>query len=144
MPENIFEAEWRECLEAHYMHVIRTRDKVTEPSLTVVMHQAGFNDSELAELRVRATMHMDDVDADFVPDLEAFVQTEEPRIIAVGAPDVPPAAVEAVIEPEAEISTEALIEAIEEAAIEAEVMAEVPPLDIPEDDDEAPQQLSLF
>ena len=144
MPENIFEAEWRECLEAHYMHVIRNRDKVTEPSLTVVMHQAGFNDSELAELRVRATMHMDDVDADFVPDLEVLVQTEEPRIIAISAPGVPPAAVETVIEPEAEISAEALIEEIEDEAAEAEAMAEVPSLDIPEDDADAPQQLSLF
>jgi hypothetical protein len=147
MPENIFEAEWRECLEAHYMHVIRTRDKVTEPSLTVVMHQAGFNDSELAELRVRATMHLDDSGADFVPDMNVLEAVEEVRIIAVAVPDAPPAepvSAEAVAEPEAELPVEALIEEIEEAAVEAEQMAEDLPSDIPEDDPDAPQQLSLF
>lgn len=69
MSENIFANEWIECLEAHYVHVIRTKDHVTEPSLTIVMHSAGFSDKQLAELRVRATMHVDDVGADFVPDL---------------------------------------------------------------------------
>ena len=166
MPENIFELEWRECLEAHYMHVIRNRDKVTEPSLTVVMHQAGFIDSELAELRVRATMHVDDVGADFVPDLEALAEKEEPRIIAVAVPAVPeapsaPVATEIVNEPQAEIPagaliegnltesqaeilTEELIEEIEDEAAEAEAMAEVPAPDIPDEDPDAPQQLSLF
>ncbi|MBZ0277492.1 MAG: hypothetical protein K8I60_15205, partial [Anaerolineae bacterium] len=75
--ENIFADEWRECLRAHYMHVIRTQDRVTEPSLRVVMHEAGFNDSELAELRVRATMHVDDVGADFVPDMAVLEAVEE-------------------------------------------------------------------
>ena len=144
MSENIFETEWRECLEAHYMHVIRTRDKVTEPSLTHVMHQAGFNASELAELRVRATMHVDDSGADFVPDMDVLEAVEEARIIAVGAADLPPqpVATETVIEPEAEINTEALIEELEDEAAEAEAMAEAPPPDAPDED--APQQLSLF
>ena len=57
MSENVFADEWHECLRAHYMHVILTNDRVTLPSLSVVMRQAGFNESELAELRVRATMH---------------------------------------------------------------------------------------
>jgi hypothetical protein len=159
MPENIFEAEWRECLEAHYMHVIRNRDKVTEPSLTVVMGQAGFDASELAALRVRATMHVDDSGADFVPDLDALAPAEEPRIIAVAVPDLPPQSEPTPIETEipagalidgnltqsqAEILTEELIEEIEDQAAEAEQMAEVPPPDIPEDDPDAPQQLSLF
>ncbi len=72
MSENIFADEWMECLEAHYTHVIRTQDRVTEPSLTIVMHSAGFSDKQLAELRVRATMHVDDVGADFVPDLSVL------------------------------------------------------------------------
>ncbi|MBZ0287114.1 MAG: hypothetical protein K8I30_05825 [Anaerolineae bacterium] len=153
MPENIFEAEWRECLEAHYMHVIRNRDKVTEPSLTHVMHQAGFNDSELAELRVRATMHVDDSGADFVPDIQVLEAVEEAQVFAA-MPDAPPAeaAVKSVAEipvedviskPEAEHITDELIEEIEEAADEAEQMAEEPPPpDVPDED--APQQLSLF
>ncbi len=72
MSENIFADEWMECLEAHYMHVIRIKDKVTEPSLSIVMHSAGFSDAQLAELRVRATMHVDDVGTDFVPDLDVL------------------------------------------------------------------------
>lgn len=72
MSENIFATEWMDCLEAHYTHVIRTKDHVTEPSLTIVMHSAGFTDKQLAELRVRATMHVDDVGADFVPDLDVL------------------------------------------------------------------------
>ena len=72
MSENIFADEWIECLEAHYMHVIRINDKVTEPSLSIVMQDAGFSDAQLAELRVRATMHVDQVGADFVPDLNVL------------------------------------------------------------------------
>ena len=48
MAENIFADEWMECLEAHYMHVIRINDKVTEPSLSIVMRSAGFSDAQLA------------------------------------------------------------------------------------------------
>src|SRR4051794_25470070 len=72
MSENIFADEWMECLEAHYMHVVRINDKVTEPSLSIVMHSAGFSDAQLAELRVRTTMHVDDVSPDFVPDLDVL------------------------------------------------------------------------
>src|SRR4029078_7222319 len=72
MAEDIFADDWVECLEAHYMHVIRINDKVTEPSLSIVMHSAGVSDAQLAELRVRATMHVDAVDKDFVPDLEVL------------------------------------------------------------------------
>jgi hypothetical protein len=144
MPEDIFADEWRECLEAHYMHVIRTKDRVTEPSLTVVMGQAGFNKSELAELRVRATMHIDESGEDFVPDLdvlEAVAGVEnEARIIAVAVPDLAPVADEAPLDPEPELSVETLIEEVEEAAVEAEALDEEPPREGPD----APQQLTLF
>jgi hypothetical protein len=138
MKEDIFADEWRECLRAHYMHVIRTRDKVTEPSLTVVMHQAGFDTSELAELRVRATMHQDDVGADFVPDLE--ILEDEARVIAVGAPEP---AEQLATQGEVPVEAEALIEAVEEAAAEAELLVEEP-LPEPPDEPDAPQQLTLF
>ncbi len=128
MPEDIFADEWRECLEAHYMHVIRTKDRVTEPSLTVVMGQAGFNKSELAELRVRATMHVDASGADFVPDLDvldAVAEVEaEARIFAIAAPE--PVLVPDEVPPEPELSVELLIEELEEAAVEGEVLDEEP------------------
>jgi len=145
MSENIFRDEWLECLRAHYMHVIRTNDRVTLPSLTVVMGQAGFNESELAELRVRATMHVDQVGADFVPDMNALESAsrveghEETRIFAsaeivAGAVEVLPEAIP-VEEMVAELPPEE--EIIEDAAEDA--VDDVPP---PSDD--APKQLSLF
>jgi hypothetical protein len=80
MTENIFADEWRDCLKSHYMHVIRTNDRVTELSLRIVMHQAGFSDADLAEFRVRATMHIDDIGDDFVPDLDALHLEEHEHV----------------------------------------------------------------
>lgn len=119
MSENVFADEWMECLEAHYMHVIRTKDKVTEPSLSIVMHSAGFSDKQLAELRVRATMHVDDVSEDFVPDLDVLDehdhkhQHDEPQAVeshVYNIPiDVPTASVETV--QAVELTSEEVIEA---------------------------------
>jgi len=143
MPDDIFADEWRECLRAHYMHVIRTNDRVTEPSLTVVMGQAGFDSSELAELRVRATMHMDAVGEDFVPNLDVLDAVAEARVIAVAVPEPAPTA-DALPPAEAELPVEALIEAIEEAAAESEALDEPPPLETAPEEPDAPQQLTLF
>lgn len=129
MSDNIFERDWRDCLEAHYMHVIRTNDRVTLPSLTYVMHQAGFDDAELAELRVRATMHVDDVGVDYVPDMNALSSpAAEARSFAV--PEGVPAA------SNADAAAAALVEqGAEDAPLNA---------DQTEDDPDMPQQLSLF
>lgn len=67
---NIFADDWRECLAAHYMHVIRTEDHVTRPTLTQILHDAGFNDGELNELQVRATIRAEDMPDGFVPDMD--------------------------------------------------------------------------
>ncbi len=139
MQENIFADEWRECLQAHYIHVIRNRDKVTEPSLTVVMNQAGFSDSELAQLRVRATMHVDDVGADFVPDL-AVLENAAPEPQVFAGVDLSDEAVELMIEDTDEEN--------EAPAEPTDILDAAPPeivstLDEPEDPN-APQQLTLF
>lgn len=84
MSENIFVDDWYACMRAHYMHVIRTNDRVTLPSLTVVMKRVGFSESDLAELRVQATMHVDDVGTDFTPDLNILHREDEARVFAVG------------------------------------------------------------
>lgn len=150
MSENIFRDEWLECLRAHYMHVIRTNDRVTLPSLTVVMGQAGFNGSELAELRVRATMHVDQVGADFVPDmhvLEAVSQAEgnaEARTFA-GA-EIAAEAVEVLPEPEVIPAEEVVVELPPEEEIIENVVEDAvddTPQEPPPHDD-APKQLSLF
>ncbi|MCA0457235.1 MAG: hypothetical protein LCI00_24900 [Chloroflexi bacterium] len=163
MSENIFAQEWVDCLEAHYTHVIRTKDHVTEPSLTIVMHSAGFTDKQLAELRVRATMHMDDVGPDFVPDLHILdehshnhaPEAPEPAVFNIPI-DLPPmpetASNEAVaVEAEAEnlMSEDELVEAEVDAQpemVEAELDEdEVPAESEPEEPDpDEPQQLSLF
>ncbi len=162
MSENIFADEWVECLEAHYMHVIRINDKVTEPSLSIVMHSAGFSDSQLAELRVRATMHIDDVGADFVPNLDvleahdhqhAATEVVEPQIYNIPI-DIVSASVEITPSVEAELPSESdsLLEAEgvlellgeEEVLVEAELLGEsdsLPEVEAelePEQLDEAP------
>lgn len=87
MPASIFADEWRECLRAHYMTVIRTDDRITERTLRgVMMHEAGFTEAELKELAVRATMRVEDTPADFVPDLAMMQGDAAPRSFAVAAP----------------------------------------------------------
>jgi hypothetical protein len=139
MTDNPFAEEWRECLRAHYMHVIRVRDRVTEPSLTVVMGQAGFSDAELAELRVRATMHVDDVADDFTPDLDALAHEDVDTSFSMSVPEIP------VSQPAVDIPDEAemVLDEPDEPETEPEPDALYTPETL-EDDADAPQQLSLF
>ncbi|MBI5668801.1 MAG: hypothetical protein HZC41_12410 [Chloroflexi bacterium] len=147
MSENIFAEEWRACLQAHYMHVVRANDRVTEPTLRIVMHDAGFTEAELAELRVRATMHVDDVGADFVPDLDIL----NPSLSA----PLPEGEESVSVEPQAEVfySLSTPVEtdyplpddALEPLA-EAETLSETFTDEAPPEDDEpdVPRQLTLF
>jgi len=48
---SIFFDEWQACLRAHYVHVLRTNDTVTEPTLRHVLHQTGITEEELAALQ---------------------------------------------------------------------------------------------
>ena len=66
---SVFFNEWLRSLREQYKHVVRSNDKVTLPTLTAVMHNVGFGEDELNQLRLEATMHIDDVADDFVPDL---------------------------------------------------------------------------
>lgn len=72
---SVFSDEWRICLREQYKYVIRNNDTVTLPSLTNVMHQVGFTDDELAQLRMEITMRTEDVPEDFVLDLN-ILRTE--------------------------------------------------------------------
>jgi hypothetical protein len=170
MSENVFANEWIECLEAHYMHVIRNKDKVTEPSLSIVMHSAGFSDAQLAELRVRATMHVDDSGADFVPDLDVLEaehehhdhheapSVEEAKVFNIPI-DVVPVLVEAAAPEPVDVEPVSEIADLSEAELEAEQSEPEPEQSQPEEevgseaelepepeepDPDAPQQLSLF
>lgn len=67
--QSVFFEEWIRSLREQYKYVVRSRDRVTLPSLTAVLHQVGFTDDELAQLRIEATMRLDDVGEDYVADM---------------------------------------------------------------------------
>ncbi|NJL93643.1 MAG: hypothetical protein HC915_07885 [Anaerolineae bacterium] len=50
MTDNIFYDHWRECLREHYLHVLRSGDWITEPSLREVLKSTGFTEAELEAL----------------------------------------------------------------------------------------------
>jgi hypothetical protein len=140
--ESIFRDEWRECLRAHYMDVVRRDDQRTLKSLVRVMHDTGFTDDELAELRVRVTLRVEDVPEDFVPDMRIFQMDADVAASPVIAPqpdgeppyledEVGDAVQDAFLEP-AEPSAEEFQDNVPEEA------------DADEEDPDAPQQLSLF
>lgn len=131
---SIFSQEWRDCLRAHYSYVVRMGDHGTEKTLRNVMFEAGFREDEVKELYVLATAHVDDVDADFVPDMDIFAEEAAP--VAVVVPEISPEVPEIVDAPEfedAEITAEAA-----EAELDEAEEAEAPPS--PPD----ATQLSLF
>jgi hypothetical protein len=153
MPENVFGDEWYECLEAHYMHVIRTNDKVTEPSLTyVLVKQVGFTEAQLAELRVKATMRAEDMPDDFVPDmsvLEAVEAAAEEATFSIAVPEMPAesSVPETLVLTEADPSVELLSveQNPDEAAVsEAEPPPPEAPITKPKPAADEPQQLTLF
>jgi hypothetical protein len=135
---NPFDDEWRECLQSHFMYVIRSGDEATERTLSGVMLQAGFDDKALIELRIRATMRVEQMSEDFVPDFAALeeqlaAQVEAQQAQAAQAVEPPSGAIQSV-----EIAEEAAQE-------EAPAEPEPPPSDeyyAPPDD--TPQQMSLF
>ena len=51
MKDSIFVEEWRECLRSHYLHVVRTNDEVTEPTLRDVLIKAGVDHDMIEEWR---------------------------------------------------------------------------------------------
>lgn len=97
---NPFYAEWRECLQAHYQHVIRVQDWVTEPTLHGVLHDTGFEESEIEALRLEVLAEMGitpEVVLDLAP-VEAEVTLEVELEIAVEVVEMvmePPTAPEA-------------------------------------------------
>jgi len=140
---SIFSDEWRECLRAHYTTVVRNQDKVTEKTLRGVMHEAGFSDAELRELTVRATMRVEDVDADFVPDLQ--VLEAEPVVVPGIAIAVPQEVIEVALVEESVALDEANAAEIEEAEMdEREIETEGEGEDDPPPAAPDATQLSLF
>ena len=67
---SIFYQDWRDCLRAHYMHVIRTNDRITEPTLHGVLLRVGFSEDEIKEIAVRAKMRDTEADPGDLPTLD--------------------------------------------------------------------------
>lgn len=67
---SVFFDEWLRSLREQYKYVVRNNDRVTLPTLTAVMQNVGFGEDELVQLRLEATMRVDDVPHDFKPDMQ--------------------------------------------------------------------------
>lgn len=184
---SVFFDEWIKSLREQYKYVIQNNDNVTLPSLTKVLHDVGFTDDELTHLRVEATMHIDEVSEDFVPDLQVLdkhqagqphpsectcpqcipidesqfdgegqllihddpeeASHETGHVFAVAKIEEPvqepiDEVLEKATEPIDELETfeDSLIEEESDDAIEEEILDE----DDPEDDPDAPKQISMF
>lgn len=77
--ENVFDGEWRECLRAHYKHVVKQNDTRTRETLTIVLtHEAiNFSEDELRQLYVEATMRADEFSEDQLREIMEQVPAEE-------------------------------------------------------------------
>ncbi len=73
--QSVFHNEWLRSLREQYKQVVRNDDRGTLSSLTAVMHNVGFGDDELSQLRIEATMHVDDVGENFSPDMDILSKT---------------------------------------------------------------------
>lgn len=128
-----FRDDWLSCMRAHYVHVIRTNDTVTEKTLRGVLKSVGFSDSELTELYVEASMHVDQVGADFVPDPEMIESLVQQAAEVIASPP--------------EMITQETLEVLAETALEIdeEVFSTAPSEDETQDGgNDLPQQMSLF
>lgn len=133
---DIFAGDWRDCLREQYTHVVRAQDRITEASLLSVMREVGFSESELAELRVMATMRADEMPSDFTPDLDPL-QPDEPAIYPAALPESD--------NPQDEAPEDAPVDESVEATVEGDLAIEVEPIEAePERDPDTPQQLNLF
>lgn len=132
---NIFADEWRDCLREQYLYVVRENDQTTLVSLTQVMLNVGFTETELREFQVMATMHVDDVAEDFVPDMDIL----EPTIHA-GVEVTSPEEAQAELADDMPPTYEEVLEEAEATVIEEDE----PEADDEPDDPAAPAQLSLF
>jgi hypothetical protein len=143
--ESIFKDEWRECLRAHYMDVVRRDDQRTLKSLVRVMHDTGFSDDELAELRVRATMRVEDMPEDFVPAMRLYQVNADPPAVQdnISQPDDVPPEQPHIGDEMTDVVQDDLLEDAEETPDESQddVPAET---EGEQEDPDAPEQLSLF
>src|SRR5260370_40819766 len=77
--ENLFEQDWRDCLRAHYVHVVSERDVVNEESLITVLRQTGFSDDDINAIRAETAAALGwDTQIENSADSEAEISTAAP------------------------------------------------------------------
>ena len=77
-----FADDWRDCLREHYRTVVRNEDRVTLRTLPTILNDLGFSEAELRQLYIEATMHVDTVSPDFLPDAE-IIEAERTAAITL-------------------------------------------------------------
>jgi len=94
-----FRDYWYAALREQYKFVVSRGDRRTEATLrALLLGQLGFTEGELQDLYIQATMHVDQVGADFVPDAALIEQVaaEAAAVVASQPPSVTPAVIAAV------------------------------------------------
>ncbi len=137
---SIFFDAWQACLRAHYVHVIRTNDAVTEPTLRSVLLQSGLSEDELHALYQEA-LALGPVDPDTVimpePDVEPLpdvLPEPEPEPDELSPEDIPDPA----------LDEQSEIEEAAEEATEIETIEDIDEASAPPDEPPPAQQLSMF
>ena len=67
---SIFDDDWHDCLTEHYKQVVSTEGASRRTDTREVMEQIGYSKGDLSSLYIEATLHIDVLPEDFVPDAE--------------------------------------------------------------------------
>jgi hypothetical protein len=137
---SIFFDAWQACLRAHYIHVIRTNDAITEPTLRAVLLQSGLSEDDLHDLYHEAlALGPLDPDAAMLPEPDAplpdVLPEPEPEADELYADDLPDPALDELPEIEDEAAEE---------VEEVETVEEIDESPAPPDEPPSAEQLSMF
>jgi len=138
--QKIFADDWREALEAHYRDVVRRNDQQAEETLKGILNSVGFTDDDLRQMKLEATMRAEDLQGNFVPQLDVDVGQTSGTLqpgIDLSDQEEPGEVAQITAENAAQAEPEELLKPSEpEASEDDEINSE--------DDEDSPQQMSLF
>jgi len=136
---NPFYTEWQACLRAHYQHVLREQDLVTEPTLHNVLLETGVTETEIQRIR-HAVLMESPVDAsteEIAPTLESELSTALAPVVEITVVESIPT-VASTIEPDVVLPPE-ITESVPDALPEPILEIQPKPTQ-----SKPPAQLSLF
>lgn len=67
--DNPFAEDWRQSTIAHWMDIVRRGDRVAESTHRAIMAQLGFSEQEIEMLKLEATMKIENLESDFIPEV---------------------------------------------------------------------------